>query len=80
MATVTNPTTFSLFSQALRASIPGESTITGVDQALAEEACASGVFILGEHETDEVEAPTRRRSARGAQVAEEAVEEERETR
>lgn len=79
MATVSNLTKWALYSHALGGSIPAETTITDVDQDLAERICATGIFILGADEV--VETPKRKaRSTRGAVEVEEAVEGERETR
>lgn len=79
MATVTNPTTWSLFSKALGRSLDA-GEIVELDDAQADEVCASGVFVRLE-EPEEAEAPIRRaRSQRGSQVVEEAIEADRETR
>jgi hypothetical protein len=78
MATVTNPTRWDLFSHVMGTIIPSDTTVSGVDDAIAEEACATGVFTLGE---DETAAPVRKaRSTRAADVVEEATAGDRETR
>lgn len=90
MATVKNPTRWPLFSHVLRQSIDPGKTIRNVDQTLAEEACSSGVFVLGADrgakaepvvEAEEASAtPVRRAVKKGSKVVEETGAPKAETR
>jgi hypothetical protein len=77
MATVKNPTQWPLFSHPLRQSIDPGQTVRNIDQALAEEACASGVFELG---ADRSAAPERRVTKKGSKLVEETGAPKAETR
>jgi hypothetical protein len=70
MATVTNPTRWSLFSHALMREIPAKTMITGVDDELAKKACSSGIFILDYAEEEKTAAPVRRSVQRGSKKVE----------
>lgn len=93
MATLRNPTKFSLYSVALGRSLEAGEIATDVPDAIAEEACRSGVFELGvlavvdespadadEEEEKPKRGPGRPRSVRGAVEVEETIDDERETR
>lgn len=74
MATVTNPTGWCLYSSPINRSIDIGETVE-LDEETADAVCASGVFVRVEEPE-----PTRKRSRRGSEIVEEAVESERETR
>ena len=95
MATIRNPTDFSLFSAPLGRSLGGGEVLDGLTDEEADAACASGVFERGvlvmpeevtvtvKNDEDEEEAKRpvgRPRSVRGSIEVEEAVEVDRETR
>ena len=93
MATIRNPTPFSLFSHVLMRSLDAGEVLDGLTDQQAEEACRSGVFELGvlavvdeqpiESDEDEEKpkrGPGRPRSVRGAVEVEEVTDDERETR
>lgn len=68
MATVTNLTKWSLYSTALKQSVPAHTTVTGVDDDIAGEACSSGVFVLNYE--DESATPVRQVRTRGSKRVE----------
>ena len=95
MATIRNPTPFSLFSHVLMRSLDAGEVLDGLTDEKAREACSSGVFELGvlvsqdadddPDDDDDDDKPVKRgpgrpRSVRGAVEVEEVTDEERETR
>lgn len=82
MATIRNPSPFSLFSHALMRSLAAGEVVDGLTDEEAEAACSSGVFERGVlvEDTPEPARVRKARSTRGATEVEEATAEERETR
>lgn len=73
MATVTNPTVWPLWCQALGRELRPHERATRISQAVAEEATHTGVFVIGEDDPEpqgETSTPPRERVTRGAKATE----------